>query len=138
MLRHHQERQMNRTSAPGLVIACTVIAVSLPPQAAAQSFDCRKATTDVEKMICADKTLSKLDEELAQVFAAARKRVDPIVIGQPAWLRNVRSPCGDVECLKSAYASRSPTAGPEARARVPAEDRGSGRASAARGPRRHA
>ena len=60
--------------------AGTVLAI-VPPAAAAQSFDCRKAATAVEKMICADTDLSRLDEQMAQAFADARKRLDPNAIG---------------------------------------------------------
>lgn len=36
----------------------------------AASFDCRKATSEVEKMICEDQTLSNTDEELAALYAS--------------------------------------------------------------------
>lgn len=36
--------------------------------ASAASFDCRKATTEIEKSICADPGLSALDSKLAQVY----------------------------------------------------------------------
>lgn len=37
-------------------------------QAFAASFDCAKATSNVEKTICADKSLSSLDEQLAEQY----------------------------------------------------------------------
>jgi uncharacterized protein len=74
--------------------------------AAAQSFDCRKATTAVERMICADAELSTLDEQMAQAFTDARQHVETSVIGQLAWLKNVRNRCAHVECLKDAYQKR--------------------------------
>lgn len=33
------------------------------------SFDCAKATSKVEKMICSDEKLAKLDSELSQIYA---------------------------------------------------------------------
>ena len=39
--------------------------------AEAASFDCAKARTAVEKMICADAELSKLDDEMAAVHRQA-------------------------------------------------------------------
>jgi uncharacterized protein len=74
--------------------------------AEAQSFDCRKATTAVERMICADAELSTLDEQMAQAFSDARQHVETSVIGQPAWLKNVRNRCANVECLKDTYQKR--------------------------------
>jgi len=35
------------------------------------SFDCTKASTDVEKMICADPQLASLDEQMAEFYKAA-------------------------------------------------------------------
>jgi uncharacterized protein len=99
---------MRLTYARHTAAVCAIVAAATlaPAPATAQSFDCRKATTDVEKMICADTELSKLDVELAQTFAEARKRVDPVVIGQPTWLRIVRNRCTAVPCVKDAYYSR--------------------------------
>jgi len=73
---------------------------------AAQSFDCRKATTAVEKMICANGELSLLDEQLARAFTDARKSVAASAIGQVAWLRDVRNQCASVDCLKAAHQAR--------------------------------
>ncbi|QDJ97342.1 hypothetical protein D6_0183 [Aeromonas phage D6] len=39
----------------------------------AASFDCRKATTVIEKTICEDEVVSKLDEEVAKVYKAVRQ-----------------------------------------------------------------
>src|SRR3990167_6280936 len=44
------------------LIACGWLVPSIPAQAA--SFDCAKAATKVEILICADAELSKLDDEL--------------------------------------------------------------------------
>jgi hypothetical protein len=66
--------------------ASTLIAVVSSP-ARAQSFDCAKATTAVEQMVCADTELSKLDEQMAHEFSDARRDVQLDVIGQAAWLR---------------------------------------------------
>ncbi len=47
-------------------ILLLLAALALPAQAA--SFDCAKASHAVEKLVCANPTLSKLDEDLAQAF----------------------------------------------------------------------
>lgn len=80
-----------------------------PSQAA--SFDCAKAETAVEKMICADPELSKMDETLAERYAEAHAQaaavdVESIRSEQRAWLRDNPAACPDLACLKSAYALR--------------------------------
>lgn len=45
-------------------------------KASAASFDCAKAVTPVEKVICADPTLARLDVEIATAYAAAGAGLD--------------------------------------------------------------
>lgn len=93
----------------GLTGPCMLLAALLvtgPSAATAQSFDCRMAATAVEKMICADRELATLDEEMARAFAAARKRAPAGRIGQAGWLKDVRNHCEDAGCLKNAYRQR--------------------------------
>lgn len=59
---------------PGVWVAA---ALALAPAAAqAASFDCKKAATKVEKLICADPELSRLDERMADAYAAALQSWD--------------------------------------------------------------
>lgn len=95
---------IRRILIAGMSASTWLALVSSP--AAAQSFDCRKATTAIEKMICADADLSALDEQMARAFTDARKGVDASAIGQVAWLRNIRNRCATVDCLKGAYTER--------------------------------
>jgi len=79
--------------------------------AAAQSasFDCSKAGTKVEKLICVDADLSKLDSELAKTYQQGVEHSEDIqfsVISQRKWLKTVRDNCQNAECLKAAYQSR--------------------------------
>lgn len=90
----------------------TVLFVLLPlclaVKAWGASFDCGKATTKVEKIICADAELTKLDEELAVVYKSAlqdKKQADSIRLAQKQWLK-VRNGCADAACIKHAYESR--------------------------------
>ena len=74
----------------------------------AASFDCNKATTKVEMMICADAELSKLDEELNNKYVDVLSKntsPDTIKAKQKEWLKE-RNRCGNVACVKSAYISR--------------------------------
>lgn len=82
-------------------------AVSGAVAESAQSFECAKVTTPVEKMICADRDLARLDVELARAFADARRQIEAVAdIGQPTWLKSVRNQCATVDCLKKAYEAR--------------------------------
>ena len=78
--------------------------------AAAQSFDCAKATTRIEKMVCADRSIADLDEYLGRYYAAARAGNAPaascLQADQSEWLKSKRDACADASCLKSAYLDR--------------------------------
>lgn len=83
----------------GLVLATT---------AQAASFDCAKAGTKVEKLICADAGLSKLDEELNAAYKTAlqdEKQADSIKQMQKQWMKE-RNGCADAVCVKRAYETR--------------------------------
>ncbi len=76
--------------------------------ACAASFDCDKAGTKVEKMICADPALSKLDEELGKAYTEAlESSSEPktLKVNQRNWLA-VRNGCLDTDCLASSYRSQ--------------------------------
>jgi len=50
-----------------LIVTCV-----LPVSTNAASFDCSKASSKVEKMICTDEALSAADEKLAEAYKTAR------------------------------------------------------------------
>jgi uncharacterized protein YecT (DUF1311 family) len=74
------------------------------------SFDCSKAQTEVEKTICGDPQLSKLDEKLGKVYrstmgTAADKKA--LRIEQQGWLAERTASCGaDRRCLTQQYEQR--------------------------------
>lgn len=74
----------------------------------AASFDCAKAGTKVEKLICGDAALSKLDEELNVAYKAAlqdERQAGTIKQAQKQWMKE-RNGCADAACVKSAYEAR--------------------------------
>lgn len=86
------------------VFGCLIL-VS-PVQAA--SFDCEKAQTKLEKLICADAELSKLDEELNTAYKNAlqdEKQAGSIRQAQKQWIKR-RNGCSDSVCVKHAYEER--------------------------------
>ena len=77
----------------------------------AASFDCAKAGTKVEKLICGDAELSKLDEELNAAYKAAvqdKTKADVVKQAQKQWMKE-RSGCADAACVKGAYEARFST-----------------------------
>ncbi|MDP2832527.1 MAG: lysozyme inhibitor LprI family protein [Pseudomonadota bacterium] len=77
-------------------------------QAQAASFDCGKAGTKVEKLICADQQLSEMDNHLAEQYALALGQAkDKVAIKaeQIAWLKE-RNGCPDRECVRQHYYRR--------------------------------
>jgi uncharacterized protein len=95
---------MKRTT--WIVLGWLVLVLAISAQAA--SFDCEKAATKVEKLICGDRDISKLDEELSAAYKAAlqdKKQAESIRQAQKQWMK-VRNGCADATCVKSAYESR--------------------------------
>lgn len=91
-----------------LVLLLAVLPVCLVAKAQGASFDCSKATTKIEKMICADAGLSNLDEELTKAYLKAMEKApDPVAfkLQQQGWLKE-RNVCPDAACLKDQYQLR--------------------------------
>lgn len=90
-----------------MLVVCFCASLALPLGALAASFDCSKATTQVEKSICSNEELSRLDEALASEYRTAtlaesdsRLRLD-----QRRWLAR-RNACGNTACIVKAYEAR--------------------------------
>jgi uncharacterized protein YecT (DUF1311 family) len=60
----------------GLMMTLALVSPLAASPAAAASFDCAKARTKVEKLICADPQLSRQDSELAAAYGEAQKAWD--------------------------------------------------------------
>ena len=85
-----------------------VLPFCLADNVQAASFDCAKATTKIEKLICTDTVLSRLDEELAAAYKTAlqdEKQAESIRQAQKEWMKE-RNSCTDVPCIKQAYDTR--------------------------------
>lgn len=75
----------------------------------AASFDCQKASTRIENLICTDTELSILDEELSNAYREAlAKGINKTSVQQwqKNWLFFTRDACADIACLKTVYASQ--------------------------------
>lgn len=83
---------------PALLAGLTMPAI-------AASFDCNQARTPVERAICADPSLSAMDEQMAMLFERAKQHGEPakVISWQKTWLRERRNTCKDLACLKLQY-----------------------------------
>lgn len=89
-----------------LLASCVFVAV--PAQAV--SFDCSKAKTYVEKTICGDPLLGKLDDALSKNYkgmlaADFGGSKESLKKDQLEWIGN-RNKCTTVACLVEAYRER--------------------------------
>ena len=98
---------MERIGAPPQASSSASQTTAPAPSATANSpsFDCRKATTTVEKLICTNPELSKLDVSLAETYKEAVSKAPSIRDDQRSW--NVeKNKCTDTNCLKATYEDR--------------------------------
>lgn len=90
-------------------LAGLILALGGAQPAAAASFDCAKARTPVEQMICSEWQLERLDERMATLFERAREADgadrDALLAAQRAWLQT-RDACTDIACLEQTYRER--------------------------------
>lgn len=77
----------------------------------AASFDCKKAKTKIEKLICETPELSKADDDLGALFkqavkAVGKTRAKGLREAQSLWLSRYRNDCADAACALAAYQKR--------------------------------
>ena len=92
-----------------IFIPTFILSLCFPVLGYAASFDCRKSSTYIEKLICNDHFLSELNDQMNSVY---KKALDKALIKedfkyqQKLWLREHRDTCRDVDCLKYEYKNR--------------------------------
>lgn len=86
------------------LLAIALLTVSSASFAA--GFDCEKAGTPVEKMICSNPKLDMLDEQLNLMYKQTLTTDPQIKADQREWVRNVRNKATSVEQMVKAYEER--------------------------------
>ena len=93
-----------------VAIITTLGVCLLSTYANSASFDCKKATTWVEKTICESTELSKLDEAMAKKYkndlineSNDKDSKDWVTYEQRTWLKFQRNTCKDTSCLIREY-----------------------------------
>jgi len=77
----------------------------------ATSFDCKKATSNVEQLICHDYILAMADGSMGEQLWFMKRELTTqqwadVVRSQRAWLQR-RNACRDSKCVEAAYEARS-------------------------------
>jgi uncharacterized protein len=110
-------QQINLSRIFATVVAARAIALAaamllmLPTPTYAASFDCAKAATKVEHLVCDNPKLSELDSKLGQDYQdvlgkANDEQKQSVMAEQKHWLQHTRDVCETETCLKHAYWSR--------------------------------
>jgi len=101
-----------RINAMKKIVMLTVLLtfLTIPGTSFAASFDCAKAVSTTEKMICSNESISKLDEQLSNVYKKALASAidtDSLKKEQMIWLKDIQNKCVDSDCLMHAYKERN-------------------------------
>lgn len=103
------DNQQNQTQGKQMKKIIFAVLVSIFTfKSYAVSFDCNKAATLVENVICSDEEISALDDALASSYAnvlASSDDAGSIKLEQRNWLKK-RNACQNKACLKTLYTQR--------------------------------
>jgi uncharacterized protein len=92
-----------------IALSLTAIFLAWMPYAHSATFDCAKAKTKIEKLICANPKLSQLDEKVSALYKKVLEQ-SPVPEDtkerQREWVKDSRNLCKDAACLEKAYTSR--------------------------------
>ena len=85
--------------------------MALAPHGFAAGFDCAKASSSVEKMICANAALSTQDKTLNNFYSWTLESTFPVnrpkvIADQKNWVEHTRNACTAIDCLSNAYDGR--------------------------------
>ncbi|CAJ8041114.1 lipoprotein [Burkholderia pseudomallei] len=89
-------------------VAALLLAVSSVAFAGSPAFNCAKASSKVEKMICGDSALSDADSVNADLYKEVLQVADnpnQVKQDQRQWLK-ARNACQTADCLANAYNNR--------------------------------
>jgi uncharacterized protein len=76
----------------------------------AVSFSCSGELTKIEKIICKNESIGKLDDEMSLLYKNASEKTQPniyVVLSQRQWLSRVRNVCKNEVCIEKAYQARN-------------------------------
>ncbi len=93
------------------LLAIAILLFCAASTVSAASFNCTKAGTHVEKLICSNSEISELDDQVNIDYHKALDKANdeerPNLINQQKhWLKFMRNRCKDALCIKQAYRSQ--------------------------------
>lgn len=102
-------RSLTHFIANRFIIGCFVT-LACTTAVHAASFDCAKASSSVERAVCGNEDLSRLDDALAELYKTVISDSDAparrtIRLAQLRWLE-VRNTCSESSCIQDAYQTR--------------------------------
>jgi uncharacterized protein YecT (DUF1311 family) len=103
-----ENSQLNRQAISESAPAPAPVEVS-DNSAFSPSFDCAKASSGPEKLVCSERELAKLDVELSQAYMRVMETTsdkDALRKAQRVWLRQSFGACSDKACLVAVYKAR--------------------------------
>jgi uncharacterized protein YecT (DUF1311 family) len=96
------EQATTPTPAPQPVVAPAPETPSAATGEIKASFDCAKAVSKIEKLICSSPETANADKRLTSTYSTARSHSDDpqrLKTEQMTWMKEKRNVCDDVKCL---------------------------------------
>lgn len=88
---------------------CVISSLVISHVAFGASFDCNKAATVTEKLVCSNSEISLLDDKVSAAYKGAIAKANNSAIikaRQRDWIKSVRNQCQDSTCLTQVYTNR--------------------------------
>jgi uncharacterized protein YecT (DUF1311 family) len=96
---------MKRLLLSTVIFSCSLLLASESSSTISPSFDCSKATTSAERMICGNEELSQLDTKLSKIYKSFYLLTKEIKEDQRVWIKQ-RDKCQDSACIQKLYQQR--------------------------------
>lgn len=93
------------------LLLCSLL-VSIAPYASAASYDCAKANSVAEKMVCSNPELNRFDEVLSENYhkllesSGKKNDIEDEKVKQRNWIKT-KEECSDLACLRRSYIQRN-------------------------------
>jgi uncharacterized protein len=103
--------QINLSARGVIYFLCFTTLFGITSVVQAASFDCKKAASTVENLICKNPDLSKQDEQMSKLYQddyakSNDTQKQSLLAEQKHWLKLSRNVCKNETCIKIAYWSR--------------------------------
>ncbi len=83
-----------------------LLGMLLVQQSLAAGFECDKASSEVERLICSDRNIEDSDLRLNNIYKIAlhnSPEKELLITNQRQWISGIRNKCKTIDCLASSY-----------------------------------